>query len=63
MAPKGDASKDTIERSTGKAVQKTLVDFPVYADTELFIKNGSTLTQKHVNKANLAKSLKEDLGD
>jgi len=38
------SSKDTTERSTGEVVEKTPVDFLLYADTQLFIEKESTLT-------------------
>lgn len=44
MASKRSASKDTVESSTGKAVEEVLVNFPIYANTQLFIEKGMKLT-------------------
>ena len=51
MAPKRFDSKETTESSTGEVIEHTLVDFPVYVDTQLFIENGSSLTWKQVKYA------------
>lgn len=44
MASKKASSKETIESSTGEAVEQKSDDFPMYADTQLFIEKGTILT-------------------
>ena len=46
MASKRDASKETTDSSTEEVVEKTLLDLPVYGDTQLFIEKGKTMTWK-----------------
>jgi len=44
MEPKRFSSKETTKSSTGKEVEQTLVDLPIYVDTQLFIEKESALT-------------------
>jgi len=44
LKPISNSSKETPESSTGEEVEQTSVDLPVYANTQLFIKKGTTLT-------------------
>jgi len=44
MASKRATSKETTESSTGEVVEQTSIDLLVYADTQLFIGKGTTLT-------------------
>ena len=53
----------TTESSTGDAVEKIVVDFPVYAKTQLFIEKESTLTCLQVNEALSAKNIEANLED
>jgi len=48
MTSKRGSSKETVERSTGEVVERTSVDFPLYAYTQLFIEKGTTLTWKQM---------------
>lgn len=62
MASKRETSKETTESGTGEAVEQTWVDFPVYAETQLFIEKGSSLIWKHI-KDTFTKDFEEYLED
>lgn len=62
IAFKRAASKDTIESSTGEADEQVSVNFPVYADSQLFIDKDMKLTWQGI-KDIFAGEFKEDLED
>lgn len=51
MESKRVVSKYTTKRSIGEAVEQTLVDFPVYADAQLFVEKDLDLTWHNVKEA------------
>lgn len=59
MSSKRVASKETTESSTVEEIEKTSVDLPVYADTQLFIEKGSSLTWQQI-KDTFAKDFEVD---
>jgi len=63
MAPKRATLEKSTKSSTRDAIEKTLVDLTVYANTQLFIGKESTLTWQQVNEALLSKSHEVDLED
>lgn len=62
MVSKRVGSKENIERSTGDMVEQVPINFPIYADTQLFVEKDMKITWEEI-KDIFAGTFNEDLED